>query len=87
MFLEAVKTNWISFLAYHLVYILIFFFILFAQSCLCVWKSIHVWCYCRKANVAKGKTCSKSCKEKNPLLAKSEVRTTVIHVVQRQIVG
>jgi hypothetical protein len=25
MLLEAVETNWISFLAYHLVYILIFF--------------------------------------------------------------
>jgi hypothetical protein len=37
--------------------------------------------------VAKGKTCFKSCKEKNPLLAKSEIRTTVIHVVQRQMVG
>jgi len=88
---EAVETNWISFLAYHLVYILIyiytFFIILFAQSCLCVWKSLHVWYYCRRANVAKGKTCSKSCKEKNPLLAQSEVRTTVILVVQRPVVA
>ena len=31
--------------------------------------------------MAKEETCSKSCKENNPLLAKSEVRTTVIHVV------
>jgi hypothetical protein len=37
--------------------------------------------------VAKGKTYSKSCKGKDPLLAKSEVRTTAIQVVQRQMVG
>jgi len=88
MLLEAVEINWISFLAYHLVYSLIFFsFILFAQSCLCVWKRLRVLYYCRGTYEARGKTCSKSCKEKNRLLAKSEVRTTVIHVIQRPMVG
>jgi hypothetical protein len=37
--------------------------------------------------VAEGKSCSKSCKEKVPLLTKSEVRTTVTHIVLRQMVG
>jgi hypothetical protein len=87
MLLEAVETNWISFLLIILFIFLYLFFILFAQSCLCLWKSLLVWYYCRGASVAEGKTCSKSCKEKVPLLAKSEVRTTVTHIVLRQMVG
>jgi hypothetical protein len=50
-------------------------------------KSHRVWHYCRGPNVARGKTCCKSWKEKNRLLAKSEVRTTMIHVIQRSVVG